>query len=189
MKITRLLFCLILWLQSHTAYAAPTPIAFKIVPDESSITFDVMQNNEHVTGNFATFSGDINFHPEALGESNATVTIAMDSVQSNTTGVASNLKKGEYFEVSTFPQARFETQSFKDLGNKHYEVQASLTIKSYTQPIVLVFLLDDFNESSASITGGAVLKRSNFHVGSEDTASIKDDVKVVVKVKAVAEKK
>lgn len=171
------------------AYAAPAPIAFKIVPEESSITFDAIQDNEHVTGKFASFSGDIYFHPEALGESKVTVNIAMDSVKSDTTGVAGNLIKGEYFDVSSFPQATFVAQSFKSLGNKHYEVKAKLTIKKFTQPVTLVFTLDHFDESAAAMTGEAIIKRSNFHVGSEDTTSIKDEVKVAVRVKAVAEKK
>lgn len=185
----KIIFSLILLLNPLIVYAASQPIAFKILPNESSIAFDVIQGDEHVTGKFATFSGDISFHPDALSESKASVTIAMDSVKSDTTGVADNLRKGEYFEVSTFPEAKFVTQSFKSLGDQRYEAKAQLTIKKFTEPVTLVFKLDEFNESSASMSGEATLMRRKFHVGSEDTASMKDDVKVTVKVKAAAVKK
>jgi len=184
-----ILLSLVLLFSPITVYAAPEPIAFKILPNESSISFDVIQGDEHVTGNFAKFTGDISFHPEALSASKASVVIAMDSVKSDTTGVADNLKKGEYFETSAFPEAKFVTQSFKSLGNQRYEAKAQLTIKKYTEPVTLTFKLDEFNESSASMTGEAVLKRTKFHVGLDNDNTIKDDVKVMVKVKASAIKK
>ena len=166
------------------AFAAK-PSAFKILPADSHIKFQATQGGAAINGEFKTFTADINFHPDALAESSVKVTIDTGSYNVDDNDAKGALKDKEWFDVKGFPQAVFEAKSFKSLGNKKYEAAGNLTIKGHSEPVVLSFILAEFSEKSAAIAGELVLKRRAFKIGEDSTDSVKDDVKVVVEVKAV----
>ncbi|MDX2074053.1 MAG: YceI family protein [Alphaproteobacteria bacterium] len=186
MKSARLLPSLFFALFLSPAYAAPTPVAFQIIPKESTLRFEAKQGTAVIAGEFASFSAHIAFHPEALPASKAEVIIDTGSVTASDDEAKDMLPKADWLDVKAFPQATFSTQSFTALGGKNYEAHGTLTMKGVTIPVVLVFTLDEFSPEAASITGEAMLKRKDFRIGWDDTASVADEVKVLVKLKTVA---
>ncbi len=168
------------------AQAQSAPIAFEIVPAESSVNFEVMQGTAKITGQFPAFTAHIMFHPEALSASQVSVTVDMNHITMDNAEAQQMLAKEEWLSPKAFPKAEFTTQSFKSLGDKRYEAQATLTLKGIAIPVVLAFTLDEFSPASALMQGEVTLHRKNFHIGWDDTASVADEVKVLVKVKAVA---
>ena len=76
-------------------------------------------------------------------------------------------------------------KSIKHLDGNKYEADSTLTIKDHVEPVILTFTLDEFSDASASVTGETILKRTNFKIGWDDVSSVKDDVKVTIKIKAV----
>jgi polyisoprenoid-binding protein YceI len=166
--------------------AAPT--SFKIIPDQSSIKFEVQESGSTLHGEFKKFDADIKFDPNELDKSSAKVTIDMGSVAVDDVKAKSDIKESLYLNVKGFPQAVFETTAFRLLGDKRYEAAANLTIKGHSEPVKLVFTLQEFSKDKAYMTGEITLKRTVFKVGDEDTSDVGDDVKVLVVVRATGVK-
>jgi polyisoprenoid-binding protein YceI len=176
---------MLLVLISSISQAAPTTNAYKILPAESSIKFEAEQSGQPVKGEFKTFAADIKFSPDALERSHAKITIEMGSFIIDDMMAKSELKQSAWLDIKAFPQAIFETESFKALGDNKYEAAANLTIKGKKQPVKLLFTLNEFSKENAYMTGETTLKRTVFGIGENDTESVKDDVKVYVVVKAI----
>lgn len=166
------------------AIADPAPISFKINHDKSAITFTATQNNAPIEGTFKSFDGEILFHPEALDKSHAKITIELDSVSTTYHEVMAELKKPDWFNISIFPKAVFETKSFVHVEDKQYQAIGTLTMKGKTIPVTLDFTLEGFAKTAAHITGSASLQRTDFGIGWSDTSAIKDEITVTVKVEA-----
>jgi polyisoprenoid-binding protein YceI len=183
-------YLLSLYLFLHTAFAiaAPTPIKFDIIPDQSHIKFQAMQGKSAINGEFKNFVAEIDFHPESLATSHVKVTIDIASITVGDSEAESNLKSKDWFDTASFPQAVFESKSFKSLGDKRYEANGNITIKGHTEPITLTFTLNEFSSASAYITGTAVLKHKAFGMGEPNNNSVRDEVSVAVDVKATAVK-
>lgn len=175
-------------LYGAVAIAAPSTVKFNINPQESHIKFQVMQGKSEVKGEFKNFAAEINFHPEALAASHVKVTIDIASLTVGDGDTDSTIKSKEWFDSSSFPQAVFESSSFKSLGDKKYEAIGNLTIKGHSEPTTLTFTLNEFSPSAASISGTAQLKRKTFGIGDPKNNSVQDDVSVAVDVKAVVVK-
>src|SRR5271155_3612871 len=98
--IKKLLFVLLL-LPVFANAAAPS---WKIVPNQSSITFTATQNDAPVTGSFKAFSGEINFAPDQLKASNVQIVVDMGSATASYGQVTDTLKTPDWFNVKVFPQ-------------------------------------------------------------------------------------
>lgn len=175
-------------LYGAVAIAAPSPVKLNTIPQESHIKFQVMQGKSEVKGEFKNFTADINFHPEALAASHVKVTIDISSLTVGDAETDGTIKSKDWFDTAAFPQAVFESSSFKSLGDKKYEAIGNLTIKGHSEPTTLTFTLNEFTSTAASISGTAQLKRKTFGIGDPKNDSVKDDVSVAVEVKAVAAK-
>jgi len=162
--------------------------SWKIVPNESSLTFTATQNGAPVTGKFTEFSGDINFDPNQIDKSNVKIIVNVGSISDPYNQLADTLKSAEWFNIKSFPKAIFQSRQFIKKGDKSYEVPGTLTIRDKTQAITLNFTLDEYSPTKAKITGSTTIKRTAFGVGQgewSDTKSVKDDVKVNYKISAV----
>ena len=74
------------------------------------------------------------------------------------------LPQPEWFDVKTFPEARFEATSFRPKGGNAYEAVGRLTIRGISQDVVLPFTLDITN-TQAEAKGQLPLIRTQFGVG------------------------
>lgn len=154
---------------------------WKINAKESTISFTGTQNNAPVSGKFTGFTGDIEFNPDQLATSKATITVDMNSVSTAYPLVAETLKTEDWFDTKKFPQAVFKSTSVKKTGDKTYQVNGTLTVRDTTLPIVVNFTLNNFTANQAKVTGSTTLKRTAFGIGRGEwskTTDIKDDVSV-----------
>lgn len=182
--IKKLLFVLLL-LPTLGAAAVPT---WKIVANQSSITFTATQNGAPVSGGFKTFSGEINFDPNQLKTSNVHIVVDTGSVTASYGQVTDTLKTPDWFNVKVFPQAVFKANNFIKTGDKTYQADGTLTIRDKTVPVKLDFTLDEYTNDKAHVKGSTLIKRTQFGVGQGDwakTDAIKDDVKVDFTLAAV----
>jgi len=165
---------------SNFAYAAVPQ--WQIVPNESVLTFSATQNEAPVTGKFTAFSGDIQFDPNNLKESQATIIVNMSSVTTAYKEVADTLKTSDWFDIAHFPQAVFKSSQWKKVGNNQFDVEGQLTLRQATMPIVLHITLEAYSPNKmARVKGTVQLNRSVFGVGQGEWANtneIKDNVAV-----------
>lgn len=172
-------------LLAFNSYAAE-PVAFRPVPAESSIAFEVMQGTAKIAGAFTHFTAQIAFHPEVLDKSSAMVEVNTGAVTISNGEAGSALSKPEWLDITQFPKANFTANGFKLLGGNRYEATGTLTLKGVAVPVTLDFTLLEFSLTQARIMGEATLKRRDFGIGWEDTKAVADEVKVMIAVKAVA---
>lgn len=161
--------------------ALADPVAWKIIPDESHLTFTATQNNAPVKGEFKNFSGDIYFDPQQLATSHVRILVNIASVSTSYNKVAETLKTADWFDAATFPQAVFQATKFIKTGSNTYQANGTLKIRDKTLPVAINFILEKYTNTEAVVTGKALLKRTLFELGRGDwamTTDIKDDVNV-----------
>lgn len=162
--------------------------SWKIIPNESTLTFTATQNGAPVTGKFTHFSGDINFDPAQLDKSNVKIIVDVGSISDAYNQLSDTLKSAEWFNTKLFPQAVFQTTGFTKTGDKTYQAKGTLTIRDKTQAIVLNFSQEEYSQTKAKMTGSTTIKRTAFGVGQgewSDIKAVKDDVQVNFTVSAI----
>lgn len=155
--------------------------SWKIIPNESTLTFTATQNGAPVTGTFTNFSGNINFDPAQLDKSNMKIVVNVGSISDPYNVLSDTLKSAAWFNTKLFPQAVFQSSGFTKTGDKTYQAKGTLTIRDKTQPIVLNFTQQEYSQTKAKMTGSTTIKRTAFGVGQgewSDTKAVKDDVQV-----------
>ncbi len=181
----KIFFAILLLAASSTLSYAES---FKIIPQKSKIEFKAMQNNSAILGSFKKFEGKIDFDPQKLANSKVEIEIETSSYDCSLSDCLNSLKTAQWLDVTQFAKAIFKADKFVKTGEKKYKANGNLTIKGKTSPSELEFVLDEYNKSSASAHGQAVIKRSNFDVGAKDPANahgVKDEVAITFVVNAV----
>lgn len=176
---------LLLFASSVTIAAVP---AWQMVPTESTLTFTATQNGSPVSGQFNTFTGDINFDPVQPAASHIRIVVDTGSVSTSYKEVGDTLKTPDWFDVKLFPQAVFTAANFTKTGDNTWQANGSLTIRDKSVPITLTFVLEEYSSTKARAKGKTTLKRTMFGVGKGDwakTDQVKDDVEVDFTVTAV----
>lgn len=161
---------------------------WQLIPEKSSLIFTATQNNAPVSGKFKKFAGDIHFDPAQLKASHVRIVIDMSSVSTDYADVADTLKTAEWFNVVSFPQAVFTAENFTQTGNHSYQANGTLTIRDKTVPVVMIFTLEGFSQTTARAKGSAMLKRLAFEVGQgewQKTDNVQDEVQVQFTVAAI----
>lgn len=177
-QLKKWLFTLLVLLPVVSIAAVPS---WKIVPNESSLTFTATQNGAPVTGTFKNFSGEINFDINRLNDSNVKIIVDVSSITDPYNQLSDTLKAPEWFNIKIFPRAIFQSNGFVKTGDKTFQVKGTLTIRDKTLPITLTFTQEEYTSTKARMKGSTTIKRTAFGVGQgewADTKTVMDDVQV-----------
>lgn len=170
--------------------------AYALVPEKSSLTFTAIQNGAPVEGEFKRLTADIRFDPAQLEQSSVAVEVDLASVAAAYENVASELQKGEWFDVAHFPKAVVRTTKITQVtptageANLYY-ADATLTLRDKTLPVVINFSLPRYTPEEAIAEGRVTLLRTAFGVGQgewKNTDAVKDEVMVRFRVVAARSK-
>lgn len=174
-------FCLLSFISISQA------TSWKLIPNQSSLTFVATQNGAPVSGNFKKFDGTINFDPNQLDKSDIEIIIDMASVSDAYNQISDTLKSTPWFDVKVFPNATFKANKITKTGERTYQAQGKLTIRDKTIPVTLNFKQEEYSPIKARMKGSTTIKRTDFGVGQgdwADTKTVKDDVKILFTVTA-----
>jgi polyisoprenoid-binding protein YceI len=152
------------------------------------LSFTATQNGAPVTGRFTDFSGEINFDPNQLSESNVKIIVNVGSISDAYNQLSDTLKTPDWFNAKVFPQAIFQSSNFTKTGDKTFQAKGNLTIRDKTLPIMLTFTQEEYSQTKGVVKGSAIIKRTAFGVGQgewSDTNAVKDDVHVDFTLTAV----
>jgi len=150
-----------------TTEAAPTASSaskgekYAITPDTSKIEFVGSKVTGSHHGSFAKFSGAIDFlgQPE---KSKVSITIDMDSASTDTEGVTKHLKTPDFFDVTKYPQATFESTAITaggDQGATH-TVTGNLQLRGVTKSITF--------PATITVAPDAITVDSTFAINRKD---------------------
>ena len=151
--------------------------------DESSLVFEGRQGSTPFEGRFESFDAEIDFDPENLAGSTATVMIDMASGTTGNPSMDGQLPGSQWFAVDDHPQARFEATSFHKVdGDGRYEAIGTLTIRGTSKDLALPFTLA-IDGDVARADGRVAIMRDAYGVGqgqfaSGDTVALEVDVVV-----------
>jgi len=162
---------------SHSHDTAPEVAQLEVratgwVVQEGSLAITASQFGSDVSGEFGEWQAAIDYDPGAAGpvKGRVEVDIAVGSLTLG--GVTSDALKPEFLDVEGHPVARFVADLQE--GAEGLEAVGRLTLKGVEMPAVLPFTLE-IDEDLARATGGLVIDRRDFQVG---TTSYNDETTV-----------
>jgi len=166
------------------ATPATTGERYSISNDNSKIEFVGSKVTGSHNGSFQKFSGTIDYagQPE---KSQVSVNIDMNSVETDTAKLTEHLKTADFFEVSKYPQATFQSTEIKAGGEKGatHTVTGNLQLHGVTKSITF--------PATINVTGDAVTVDSTFAINRKDFGInyagaadnlIRDDVVLTLKI-------
>lgn len=88
-----------------------------------------------VDGTFKNFDGTIESSKPDFSDAVVNFTVDVTSVNTDNENRDKHLKGNDFFNAEQFPQMKFQSTSFKPLGNNKYELIGDLTIRDVTKPV------------------------------------------------------
>lgn len=163
---------------------APAFAQQALVPAQSEIAFVSKQMGVPVEGKFRKFDAQVAFDPAKLASSKIAFTVDTGSATLGVKETDAELPKPNWFNVTKFPQATFQSTAIKSVGAGKYEVAGKLNVKGATQDVVVPVTL---TQSGATTTaaGSFAIKRLAFKIGENewaDTSMVADEVQVKFKL-------
>jgi polyisoprenoid-binding protein YceI len=158
----------------------PAAYAQTVVKAGSEIAFTSRQMGVPVDGKFTRWDAQIRFDPKAPAAGQVRFSIATGSVAFGSTETEAEVVKPAWFDVSAFPQARFESTAIRAAGPGRFDVAGRLSIKGQARDIVVPVTL-----AGNVATGSFTIQRLAFGIGSgewADTSMVANDVKVQFKL-------
>jgi polyisoprenoid-binding protein YceI len=160
---------------------------YLITPANSKIEFFASKVTGSHHGAFEKFSGAIDYagQPE---KSHVTITIDTASVTTDTPDLTKHLRTADFFDVTRFPQATFESTEIKAGGEKgaSHTVTGNLQLhgvtKSITFPATIVV-----SPGVITVDSTFAINRKDFRINYAGAADnlIRDEVVLTLKVRAV----
>lgn len=86
-------------------------------------------------GSFKTFDGYVESSKADFSDAKIAFTVEVASIYTDNDRRDGHLKSDDFFNAEKFPQMKFESTSFKPLGNNKYELKGNLTIRDVTKPV------------------------------------------------------
>lgn len=157
-----------------------------IIQRGSSLRFRTTWSGEAIAGGFSTFSGAIDFEPDALEQSKVTITVDTGSVASGDSSRDETLKGDDFFSTGANRNAVFRAERFRKTGPDRYIAQGTLRLKGMTAPLSIPFSLKIAGDE-ATMQGSATIDRLAYKIGEGDyasTAEIPAAVAIDIVVKA-----
>jgi len=150
----------------------------------SSITFKIKNFGFNVAGNFNQFVTDSNFNINNVEESFFNVKIEVQSISTNSKARDKHLLDSDYFDIDTYPNIVFESNSIKKISASKYLLVGIITMKGIQKRISTVLDVSS-SKTSVTILASFSLNRRDFGVGGKSFVLAKD---VNIKMKYVGVK-
>lgn len=153
-----------------------------VIEDGSDLSFETSWSGSKIEGEFARFSGDISFSPNALDRSRVRIGIDLSSVTTGDGQRDASLKSEDFFNTGQAATAVFTANRFTHRGGENYVANGTLTLRGVSKPVSLPFRLQ-IDEDKARVRGVTTLDRTAFGVGQgEWTATDQIPAQVTVEV-------
>jgi polyisoprenoid-binding protein YceI len=160
---------------------------YAVQPGASTLGFTSTFQGETFNGHFDAWTAAIRYDPADLAHAAFDVTVNLASVKTGDSDRDSALPGSDFFDVATFPTARFVTTGFRRSGAKVI-ADGKLTLRGVTKPVSLDVTFQPAAQG-ATLDVDGVVHRLDFGVGGgeyADTSVIGADVKVTAHLQLTA---
>jgi len=111
---------------------------WKLDTNHTSLGFKIRHLGlAYIRGLFNEYEGEISLEGESFENSTIDLTIFTDSINTGNDMRDNHLKTPEFFDVITFPEIKFKSNSVKKNGENNYEIEGELTIRDTTKTVSL----------------------------------------------------
>ncbi len=167
-----------------TLFAASSAWADTVDYKKSHIGFTFRQMNVPVEGQFPKFTANVSLDAATPETSKVEIEVDLASIDTGSTDGDTEVKRKLWFNVESFPRAKFTSTVIKPLGGNRYEVAGTLGIKGRTRELKFPVTLKP-EAGGTLIEGGFPLLRLQFGIGEaqwSDTETVADAVQVRFKL-------
>lgn len=174
-------------------HAGAQGIVYEVEPDHTFVTFEVVHNGTSTTrGRFDQIVGSVML--DRTGKTGrADIRIDPASVNSGSKPFDEHLRNKDFFDVTAFPSATFQSSAFTFEGDKLVAVSGKLTLLGIAHDVVLK--ANRFNcyqnpRSKLDTCGGdfeTTIARSKWGMGF-GLPGIPDQVRLVIQIEAIRPK-
>ena len=167
MTLQRLMLPLVL----AAALLAAAPVAAEdYVQAGGALTFATSYQGETFVGDFPGFRSTMRFDPARPQDARLEVVIPLGGASTDDEDRDGTLQGAAFFNVATFPEARYTAQGFAHLGGDRYSTDGVLELRGVKRPVTLEFTLS--SEAHPALAGRATVNRLAFGVGGGDWADV-----------------
>ena len=171
-------------------FSTATFTQWAVDKDHSKIAFVVDHHGiSEVDGYFKKFEAKITAGKEDLSDAVFEVSVETASIFTDLEERDNELKDKDMFNVSKYPAMTFKSTSFKKVKGNKYVMKGNLTIKGISKQVTFDVTMNGptahpnpgNKNLQVGIKGLAVIKRSDFEIGSGLTeAFVSDEVQIRV---------
>lgn len=183
-----LLSALVVAIGTVLLQASAPAAAQMVLYDKSRITCVSRQENVPVEAQFRKFTAQIAFDPAKPEAGKMQIEIDVDSFDIGFVDFNEEAKGKSWFDVRTFPRARFVSASVRGLGSGRFEARGPLTIKGKTTEIVAPFTYKE-DAGGGVFEGAFTIKRLQYNIGEgawKDTDTVADEVQIRFRIVSAA---
>lgn len=143
---------------------APSAPVWRIIPNQSSISWTSVWAGNNVTGSFPNIVANIRFDANNLAGSSVNVSVPVASFATNSREARENLPLPDWLNIRAHPNAVFSANNFVKTGMNTYYANGFLTIKGVRYALNLPFTLN-IVQNRAEMTSQVSLDRINLRIG------------------------
>lgn len=158
--------------------AAATPAALNLDAGKSRVTVSFRQMNVPVEGSFGVISGAVDYDPARPQAASAKLLIDTASFDIGDADYNAEVRKKEWFDSKTWPQAAFVSSGIKPAGANTFTATGTLSIKGKTQNLSLPVTVK--SEPAATVFEGRLpVSRKQFGIGDPAWDEVVEDQVIV----------
>ncbi|HVC36915.1 MAG TPA: YceI family protein [Gammaproteobacteria bacterium] len=145
----------------HAAFAAAS--CWAPAPQASRIVFSTTQAGAPFQGTFRDYGGLVCI--DAGGNSHIRVSVNTASVDTQLPELDTALRGPDFFDTRRWPQALFESETVRSMGQGRYQVTGKLTLRDVTHEVNVPFTFTPAAGGNARLEGRLSLERLDYHIG------------------------
>ena len=167
---------------------------YSIDPGHSEVSFTVRHMVTQVRGRFNDFAGKINMDTKNLAASSVDFHVKTTSIDTAVPDRDKHLRTADFFDVKTYPEISFKSDSIKATGKDKYAVTGTLTLHGVSKKVTLpvTFLgqaKDPWGGTRAGFETSTTVNRKDYGIvwnKAVDNGGVLlgDDVKVEINIEA-----
>jgi polyisoprenoid-binding protein YceI len=157
-----------------------------VLPKQSAITFEFRQMGVPVAGGFGRFTTQMMFDPAKPEAASARIEIDLASIDAGSSEADDESAGKLWFNRSAYPKAQFVSSQIRALGNNHFEMRGTLTLKGRSRDMIVPVTFTP-GKNAATFDGAFILKRLEFGIGEgmwADVATVANEVQVKFRLAA-----
>jgi len=158
----RLLTMLVL--AAALAPSAHAAVYTQVLPDKSSIEFSYSQMGVPMDGRFRKFSSQLSFDPAQPAAAKVAIDVDLASIDTGTPELDTEAAGKDWFNLKSFPTARFAATGVRPLGGNRYSVAGKLTIKGRSRDVIVPATFAT-QGSTGVFAGQFTVRRGDFAIG------------------------